>query len=220
MPPIPPGSTIGILGGGQLGRMTAMAARTLGYNVHVLDPDANCAASPVADRVIAAPFDDADAAADLARGCDVVTLEIEHLGVDALAAAERHAPVRPERGHPRDGTGSLRAEAMAGGERLSDRRVSRDPSRLRSRGGGTRARTAVREGEPRRLRRTQPGACRDAPPTHPRRGRHSPNDTPSPSRRSTSRPSSASWSRGDRLARFARIRRRSTITSDRFSRGR
>jgi 5-(carboxyamino)imidazole ribonucleotide synthase len=95
MPPIPPGSTIGILGGGQLGRMTAMAARTLGYNVHVLDPDANCAASPVADRVIAASFDDADAAADLARGCDVVTLEIEHLGVDALAAAERHAPVRP-----------------------------------------------------------------------------------------------------------------------------
>jgi 5-(carboxyamino)imidazole ribonucleotide synthase len=95
MTAISPGSTIGILGGGQLGRMTAMAARTLGYNVHVLDPDANCAASPVADRVVAAPFDDADAAADLARGCDVVTLEIEQIGVDALAAAERHAPIRP-----------------------------------------------------------------------------------------------------------------------------
>jgi 5-(carboxyamino)imidazole ribonucleotide synthase len=95
MSPISPGSTIGILGGGQLGRMTAMAARTLGYNVHVLDPDANCAASPVADRVVAAPFTDADAAADLARGCDVVTLEIEQIGVDAITAAERHAPVRP-----------------------------------------------------------------------------------------------------------------------------
>lgn len=93
--PIAPGSTIGILGGGQLGRMTAMAARTLGYNVHVLDPDANCAAAPVADRVVAAPFDDADAAADLARQCDVVTLEIEHIGVEALAAAARHAPLRP-----------------------------------------------------------------------------------------------------------------------------
>src|SRR4051812_22864142 len=92
---IPPGSTIGILGGGQLGRMTAMAARTLGYHVHVLDPDANCAASPVADRVVAAPFDDADAAADLARHCDVVTLEIEHIGADALAAVLRHAPLRP-----------------------------------------------------------------------------------------------------------------------------
>jgi len=92
---IAPGSTIGILGGGQLGRMTAMAARTMGYRVHVLDPDAECAASPVADRVVAGAFDDADAAADLARNCDVVTLEIEQIGVDALAAAMRHAPVRP-----------------------------------------------------------------------------------------------------------------------------
>jgi 5-(carboxyamino)imidazole ribonucleotide synthase len=97
IPIIPPGSTIGILGGGQLGRMTAMAARTLGYNVHVLDPDPDCAASPVADRVVAAKFDDAAAAADLAKHCDVITLEIEQIGVDALAAAQRHAPVRPGR---------------------------------------------------------------------------------------------------------------------------
>ena len=95
MAEIAPGSTIGILGGGQLGRMTAMAARTLGYHVHVLDPDAECAASGVAERVVPARFDDADAAADLARQCDVVTLEIEQIGVAALAAAERHAPVRP-----------------------------------------------------------------------------------------------------------------------------
>ncbi len=92
---IPPGSTIGILGGGQLGRMTAMAARTLGYHVHVLDPDQNCAAGAVADRVVAGKFDDADAAAELARHCDVITLEIEQIGADALAAAARHAPVRP-----------------------------------------------------------------------------------------------------------------------------
>jgi len=95
MATIAPGSTIGILGGGQLGRMTAMAARTMGYHVHVLDPDGECAASAVADRVVAAKFDDADAAADLAQHCDVVTLEIEQIGVDALAAAMRHAPVRP-----------------------------------------------------------------------------------------------------------------------------
>jgi 5-(carboxyamino)imidazole ribonucleotide synthase len=75
--------------------MTAMAARTMGYHVHVLDPDADCAASAVADRVVAAKFDDADSAADLARHCDVVTLEIEQIGVDALAAAMRYAPVRP-----------------------------------------------------------------------------------------------------------------------------
>jgi 5-(carboxyamino)imidazole ribonucleotide synthase len=95
MPSILPGATIGILGGGQLGRMTAMAARTLGYNIHVLDPDADCAAAGVADRVVAAKFDDADAAADLARNCQVITLEIEQIGVDALNAALRHAPVRP-----------------------------------------------------------------------------------------------------------------------------
>src|SRR3954465_4537110 len=95
MTPIAPGGTIGILGGGQLGRMTAMAARSLGYSLHVLDPDPLCPAKGVADRCITAAFDDADAAADLARHCDVITLEIEQIGVDALAAAARHAPVRP-----------------------------------------------------------------------------------------------------------------------------
>ncbi|HEY4216207.1 MAG TPA: 5-(carboxyamino)imidazole ribonucleotide synthase [Gemmatimonadaceae bacterium] len=92
---IAPGSTIGILGGGQLGRMTAMAARTMGYGVHVLDPDPRCAAAAVADRVVAGKFDDADAASDLASQCAVVTLEIEQIGADALAAAMQHAPVRP-----------------------------------------------------------------------------------------------------------------------------
>lgn len=95
MPIVGPGSTIGILGGGQLGRMTAMAARTLGYHVHVLDPDAGCAAGAVADRVVPARFDDAAAAAELARHCHVVTLEIEHIAPAALAAAARHAPLRP-----------------------------------------------------------------------------------------------------------------------------
>lgn len=95
MSSIHPGATIGILGGGQLGRMTAMAARTMGFNVHVLDPDPNCSAAPVADRVVSAAFNDADAAEDLARHCDVVTLEIEQIGIASLTAAERHAPVRP-----------------------------------------------------------------------------------------------------------------------------
>jgi 5-(carboxyamino)imidazole ribonucleotide synthase len=90
-----PGATIGILGGGQLGRMTAMAARTLGYDVHVLDPDPECAARAVVDRLVTARFDDADAAADLAQNCDVVTLEIEQISTASLDSASRHAPVRP-----------------------------------------------------------------------------------------------------------------------------
>ena len=92
---IVPPATIGILGGGQLGRMTALAARSLGFGVQVLDPDPDCAARPVVDRVIAASFDDANAAAELARSSQVVTLEIEQIGAAALEAAQEHAPVRP-----------------------------------------------------------------------------------------------------------------------------
>ena len=90
-----PPATIGILGGGQLGRMTALAARSLGMRVHVLDPDPECAARPVVDRVVAAAFDDVDGARELARACDVLTIEIEQIAPAALSAAMEHAPVRP-----------------------------------------------------------------------------------------------------------------------------
>jgi 5-(carboxyamino)imidazole ribonucleotide synthase len=95
MATIPPGATIGILGGGQLGRMTAMAARPLGYHIHALDPDPSCAARFVVERCLTAAFDDDFAAADLARHCAVVTLEIEKISQASLAAAGRYAPVRP-----------------------------------------------------------------------------------------------------------------------------
>ncbi len=90
-----PGATLGILGGGQLGRMMAMAARSLGYRIQVLDPDPSCPARFVVDACFEAAWNDAHAAADLARGCDVVTLEIEQISVAALEAAEHYAPVRP-----------------------------------------------------------------------------------------------------------------------------
>jgi 5-(carboxyamino)imidazole ribonucleotide synthase len=95
MSAILPGATFGILGGGQLGRMTAQAARSMGFKVHVLDPDAECAARYVVDRCITAAFDDADAAGELARGCAVVTLEIEKIALASLRHAEAMAPVRP-----------------------------------------------------------------------------------------------------------------------------
>ncbi|MEO6446709.1 MAG: 5-(carboxyamino)imidazole ribonucleotide synthase, partial [Gemmatimonadaceae bacterium] len=90
-----PGATIGILGGGQLGRMTGMAALSLGYRVHVLDPDADCPARAIADRVVTGSFHDAAAAADLAEQCDVVTLEIEQISHDALQAVAARAPLHP-----------------------------------------------------------------------------------------------------------------------------
>lgn len=92
---IRPGSTLGILGGGQLGRMLALSARSLGYRVHVLDPDSNCPASAVADRVLAARFDDVKAIVELARHVDVLTVEIERISQEGLAQAAALVPTRP-----------------------------------------------------------------------------------------------------------------------------
>jgi 5-(carboxyamino)imidazole ribonucleotide synthase len=75
--------------------MTAMAARVLGYHVHCLDPDPSCAARFVVERCWTAPFDDATAAAELARSSQVVTLEIEKIPLSSLEAAAREAPLRP-----------------------------------------------------------------------------------------------------------------------------
>jgi 5-(carboxyamino)imidazole ribonucleotide synthase len=86
---------IAIVGGGQLGRLVAMSARTLGWPVRALDPDPECPARGVVDELVTARFDDPDAVAELARGAAVVTFDIEAAGVDALAAARQHAPVRP-----------------------------------------------------------------------------------------------------------------------------
>ena len=90
-----PGATIGIFGGGQLGRMTAMAARGMGYRILVLDPDPACPARFVVDGCIEAGWDDSREAANLARGCDVVTLEIEQISAASMEAAASYAPVRP-----------------------------------------------------------------------------------------------------------------------------
>ena len=90
-----PGATIGIFGGGQLGRLTAMAARGMGYRIHVLDPDPGCPARFVVDQCVEAAWDDAREAARLARGCDVVTLEIEQISLASMNAAASLVPVRP-----------------------------------------------------------------------------------------------------------------------------
>ncbi|MEO5918963.1 MAG: GrpB family protein, partial [Candidatus Limnocylindrales bacterium] len=96
IPAIQPPATIGILGGGQLGRMLAMAARSFGYRVAVLDPDPDCPAAAVADRLELGRYDDVDAARRLAAGCSVVTYELEHVSLDLVRAIdEGRVPVRP-----------------------------------------------------------------------------------------------------------------------------
>ncbi len=93
--PVLPGAAIGIFGGGQLGRMMGIAARSMGYKVHVLDPDPACPAGYIADVVVEAGWNDRWAAANLARECATVTLEIEQVAPVSLLEAARWAPVRP-----------------------------------------------------------------------------------------------------------------------------
>ena len=93
--PLLPGKTIGIVGGGQLGRMLAMAAARLGYRTLVLEPQADCPAAQVADRQIVAAYDDEAALAELARACAVVTYEFENVPVAAAEKLAASVPVLP-----------------------------------------------------------------------------------------------------------------------------
>ncbi len=90
-----PGEALGVVGGGQLARMFAVAARRLGYRVHLLAPDEDTPAAGLADEHIQAEVHDRDALARLARGVAVVTYEMENIPVDALAVAGEWAPIRP-----------------------------------------------------------------------------------------------------------------------------
>lgn len=92
---IPPGSTIGILGGGQLGRMLVLAGRALGYRFHVFEPHGPCAAGRVADREVNASYDDEAALLDFAKNVDLVTLEFENIPASALEKLAAFRPVHP-----------------------------------------------------------------------------------------------------------------------------
>jgi len=95
MSPILPGSTLGVLGGGQLGRMFAISARRMGYRVHTFSPDDDTPAGQVADLEVCAAYDDLDAVAKFARHVDVVTFEFENVPAATAAAAAKFAPVHP-----------------------------------------------------------------------------------------------------------------------------
>jgi 5-(carboxyamino)imidazole ribonucleotide synthase len=94
-PPVLPPAAIGLLGGGQLGRMLGFAARAMGYRMVVLDPDPACPSASIADRVIGGAYDDVAAARELAAAVDVVTYELEHVAADVVAAVAEATPVRP-----------------------------------------------------------------------------------------------------------------------------
>jgi 5-(carboxyamino)imidazole ribonucleotide synthase len=90
-----PGACIGVIGGGQLGRMTALAAARLGYRCHVFTPEADSPAAQVTNRVTVADYDDLGALERFGQAVDVVTIEFENLPVEPLAMLSLRVPVHP-----------------------------------------------------------------------------------------------------------------------------
>ena len=90
-----PGSTVGVMGGGQLGRMFAIAARRMGYRIHTFSPDEDTPTGQLADREVCAEYGDAEAVRDFARGIDVLTFEFENIPAETVAWAGEFCEVRP-----------------------------------------------------------------------------------------------------------------------------
>jgi len=95
IPPILPGSAVGVLGSGQLGRMFAIAARRMGYRVHTYSPEFDTPTGQVADIEVQAPYEDLDKVRRFAHGVQVVTFEFENVPAATAQAAAEHALVRP-----------------------------------------------------------------------------------------------------------------------------
>jgi 5-(carboxyamino)imidazole ribonucleotide synthase len=93
---LPPGSTIGILGGGQLARMLAQAASRIGLNCHVYAPEADACALDVVKRATIAPYSDQEALARFARDCDVITYEFENVPSQTASFLSQRKPVLPD----------------------------------------------------------------------------------------------------------------------------
>ncbi len=93
--PILPGSTIGVLGSGQLGRMFTIAARRMGYRVHTYSPETDTPTGQVADLEITAPYEDLDAVRKFSEGVQVVTFEFENVPADTASVCAEHTLVRP-----------------------------------------------------------------------------------------------------------------------------
>ncbi len=94
--PILPGATIGVLGSGQLGRMFAIAARELGYRIHIFSPETDSPAGQIGDREFACDYNDLEQIREFARGVDVVTFEFENVPAATTRAAAEIVPVRPD----------------------------------------------------------------------------------------------------------------------------
>ena len=95
--PLPQGATVGILGGGQLGRMLSVAASRLGLNTHIFEPEANPPAGQVAQKITTESYDNTMALQTFAQSVDVITYEFENIPTSALDILENICPIRPSR---------------------------------------------------------------------------------------------------------------------------
>src|ERR1051325_1415299 len=95
-PVLQPGSTVGVLGSGQLGRMFALAARELGYRIVIYSPDNDSPAGKIGDREITASYNDLDQIQSFARSVQVVTFEFENVPAPTTRAVAQIVPVRPD----------------------------------------------------------------------------------------------------------------------------
>jgi 5-(carboxyamino)imidazole ribonucleotide synthase len=129
-----PGATLGVLGGGQLGRMFALRARVMGYRVAVLDPDSGSPAGQVADCHLTAAYDDARALDRLAAACAAVTTEFENVPAASLERLARSLPVRPNAAAVAVAQDRIEEKSAlaAGGFAIAPFRAVRDPESLES----------------------------------------------------------------------------------------
>ena len=111
--PLPPGATIGILGGGQLGRMLSVAAARLGFSCHIYEPGANPPAAQVAAQVTSADYTDEQALRRFARSVDVITYEFENIPTEALDILEEGAAGQPGPADRKDLSAGLGPENRA-----------------------------------------------------------------------------------------------------------
>ncbi len=162
---ITPPATLGILGGGQLGRYFVVAARTMGYRTVVLEPDPDAPAGAVADEHLIAAFDDQAALQHLADVCAVVTTEFENPPAAAMEWLSIHTIVRPSPARGRHRPGSPRREAVPQPGRHPDRAVHGDRDRRpRARRHRLRVPGDLEDGPP-RLRRQGADRRRDSTTT-------------------------------------------------------
>ena len=125
--PLKPGSTIGILGGGQLGRMLSVAASRLGFKTCVFEPGGDCPASHVANFHHQAGFDDEAALIAFAESVDAITFEFENIPTAALDVLEAHRPIRPGRDALRISQDRLTEKEWLEGLGLKVAALSRSP---------------------------------------------------------------------------------------------